>query len=305
VAGLSLRLGLVLVFNLKILIMEITTEFWYLLPISIAIATIAMSSGIGGAVFFSPLFMIGLGLEPKIAIGSALATELFGFSSGLYAYWKSKLIDFELGLTLLMISVPFTIIGAIYGDLVPPILLKTIFAIGIIFIGYQLYTSWREEEREKLDAANKEEFAVNFESELTDADGNVYKYTVCNKNMGRMYAAVGGAFLGMISVGLAELQEYHLVAKCKVPTRVAVGTSIFVVVITVFVASLGHFYEFAKEGGTVFNQVLNIIVFTIPGVIIGGQLGPKLQKVIPVDIMRVSIAILFMLVGAFMLYTLI
>lgn len=31
--------------------MELTFEFWYLLPISIVIATIAMSSGVGGAVF--------------------------------------------------------------------------------------------------------------------------------------------------------------------------------------------------------------------------------------------------------------
>ena len=65
-------------------------EFWYLLPISIAIARIAMSSGIGGAVFFLPLVMIGFGLDYKIAIGTALATELFGFSSGLYAYIKAK-----------------------------------------------------------------------------------------------------------------------------------------------------------------------------------------------------------------------
>ena len=285
--------------------MEITLEFWYLFPISIAIATLAMSSGIGGAVFFSPLFMIGLGLEPKIAIGAALATELFGFSSGLYAYWKSKLIDFKLGTTLLIISVPFAILGTLYGDMIPPTILKTIFAVGIIFIGYQLYTSWREEEKEKLASAHIKEFAIHHESELTDADGHVYKYTVCNKNMGRMYAAVGGAFLGMISVGLAELQEYHLVAKCKVPPRVAVATSIFVVVITVLVASIGHFYEFVNAGNAVFGQVLNVIVFTIPGVIIGGQLGPKLQKKLPADKMKVGISILFVLVGTFMLYTLI
>jgi hypothetical protein len=285
--------------------MEITTEFWYLLPISIAIATTAMSSGIGGAVFFSPLFMIGLGLEPNIAIGVALVTELFGFGSGLQAYWKSKLIDFKLGFNLLLYSIPFAILGTIYGDLVPPLILKTIFAIGIIFIGYQLYVSWRQEEKEKLEIAHKNEFETNYESSITDADGKVYNYTVCNKNMGRMFAAVGGAFLGMISVGLAELQEYHLVAKCKVPARVAVATSIFVVVVTVLVASAGHFYEFAQEGGEVMNQVVNLIIFTIPGVMIGGQIGPRLQKVIPADKMKVSIAFLFILVGAFMLYTLI
>ena len=181
--------------------MELTMEFWYLLPISIAIATVAMSSGIGGAVFFSPLFMLGLGLEPNIAIGAALATELFGFGSGLQAYWKAKLIDFKLGFNLLLYSIPFAILGTVYGDLVPPIVLKAIFGIGIIFIGYQLYVSWRQEEREKLDAEHKKEFETNYESSLTDSDGNVHNYTVCRKNMGRMFAAVGGAFLGMISVG--------------------------------------------------------------------------------------------------------
>ena len=285
--------------------MEISLEFWYLLPISIGIATIAMSSGIGGAVFFSPLFMIGLALEPKIAIGAALATELFGFSSGLYSYWKAKLIDFELGINLLLYSIPFAILGTVYVDLVPPIVLKAIFGVGIIFIGFQLFTSWREEEKLKLEADHKKEFEKNYEKSLTDEDGNLYRYTVCHKNMGRMFAAVGGAFLGMISVGLAELQEYHLVAKCKVPTRVAVATSIFVVVITVLIASIGHFYEFVQEGGEVFNQVVNLIIFTIPGVIIGGQIGPRLQKIIPADTMKVSISILFVLVGAFMLYTLI
>ncbi len=33
-------------------------DYWYLFPISVAIATTAMASGIGGAVFFSPLFII-------------------------------------------------------------------------------------------------------------------------------------------------------------------------------------------------------------------------------------------------------
>ena len=70
--------------------MELTLEYWYLFPISIAIATVAMSTGIGGAVFFSPIFLLWLKLEPSVAIGTALITELFGFSSGLVAYLKAK-----------------------------------------------------------------------------------------------------------------------------------------------------------------------------------------------------------------------
>ncbi|MGX1930984.1 sulfite exporter TauE/SafE family protein [Flagellimonas sp. 2504JD4-2] len=285
--------------------MEITTEFWYLLPIAVAISTVSMSSGIGGAVFFSPLFMIGLGLEPKIAIGAALATELFGFASGLFAYMSAKLIDYKLGIKLLIFSVPFALLGTLYGSLIPPIILKSIFAVGLVFIGYQLFASWRKEEREKMEASIKKEFANVYETKLIDKYGNVYKYTVCNKSMGKMFAALGGAFVGMISVGLAELQEYHLVAKCKVPTQVAVATSIFVVVMTVLVASVGHFYEFATEDRRVLHEVINLIVFTIPGVIIGGQLGPRLQKKIPADKMKIAISLIFILVGIFMLYTLV
>lgn len=285
--------------------MEISFEYWYLLPISILIATIAMSSGIGGAVFFSPLFMLALKLDPKIAIGSALINELFGFTSGLIAYYKAKLIDFKLAGNLLIFSIPAAAIGTMYGGLISPVILKSIFAVGLLFIGYQLYSSWRAEEREKHEEENKTEAEKQYESELIDRQGNVYHYTICNKGMGRLFALIGGAFLGMISVGLAELQEYHLVARCKVPTPVAVATSIFVVVVTVFVASIGHFYEFIQEGSEVMNQVVNIIIFSIPGVVLGGQIGPKIQKSIPEDRMKISISILFLLVGGFMLYTLI
>lgn len=285
--------------------MEFTLELWYLFPISILIATIAMSSGIGGAVFFSPLFILALKLDPKIAIGSALITELFGFLSGFIAYYKAKLIDFKLAKNLLIFSIPAAILGTYFSEALPPILLKSIFAVGLIVIGFQLFNAWRSDEREKRESERIKEFENNYESELIDASGKVFHYTVCNRNMGRSFAAIGGAFLGMISVGLAELQEYHLMARCKVPAPVAVGTSIFVVVITVLVASIGHFYEFAKEGEIVLNQVISVTIFTVPGVIIGGQIGPILQKKLPEDKMKVGISILFILLGFFMIYTLI
>lgn len=80
--------------------MDALLAHWYLFPLSIGIATLAMATGIGGAVFFSPLFMIVLGLKPHTAVGAALLTELFGFASGPYAYVRSKLIDYTIGLNL-------------------------------------------------------------------------------------------------------------------------------------------------------------------------------------------------------------
>ena len=283
---------------------ELTSQNWYLFPVSVLIATVAMASGVGGAVFFSPLFIIVLKLEPSVAIGAALATELFGFSSGLYAYAKRKLIDYRLGAGLLMFSVPAAIVGSLSSEAFPAVVLKSIFAVGIIFIGTQLYTSYRREQREKIDRDIEEEAEVEHESELTARDGKVYRYTVCEKNQGRFFAAIGGAFLGMISVGLAELQEYQLVARCRVPSPVAVATSIFVVVVSVLTASLGHFYNFATgaEPG-ILRQVGSVVMFTIPGVIVGGQIGPLIQARLNPDIVKVAISLLFVGVGVFMLFT--
>lgn len=286
--------------------MAISFEYWFLFPISIVIATVAMSSGIGGAVFFTPIFLLWLRLEPTVAVGIALTTELFGFSSGLYAYVRAKLIDYKLSLNLLMFSIPGAIVGVVYADAFPPIVLKAVFAAGLIFIGIQLFTSWREEHREKLNREIDEEDSAGHESSLTDRAGKQYSYTICHKAMGRTFAAVGGAFLGMISVGLAELQEYHLVAKCRVPSAVAVGTSIFVVVCTVLVAVAVHLTEFASSADKeVFQEMLNVVVFTVPGVLIGGQIGPRLQARLDPDMLKVAISVIFLLVGIFMLWTLI
>lgn len=63
-------------------------QYWFMFPISICIATCALTSGIGGAALFAPLFLIlfpVMGL-PKIlptgAVAIAIMIETFGFSSG-------------------------------------------------------------------------------------------------------------------------------------------------------------------------------------------------------------------------------
>ncbi len=84
----------------------------------------------------------------------------------------------------------------------------------------------------------------------------------------------------------------------------AVATSIFVVVVTVLIASAGHFYNFATSAdSSVHTQVVSIVTFTIPGVVVGGQIGPLVQARVNPDVMKVVIAFLFVAVGIFMLTT--
>jgi len=282
-------------------------QYWFMFPISIVIATIAMSTGVGGAVFFAPIFLIGLKLAPPVAIGTALITEFFGFSSGLIAYFRQRLIDFKLGFSVLMFAVPAAIFGAAIADLFPADALKGIFAAGILFVGTQIFLAWRDERRHaegEGDAQIEEGAPQHARHVVIDRTGRRFEYNVFNRPVAAAYASTGGMFLGMISVGLAELMEYQMVARCRIPAPVAVATSIFIVVIAVLAASVGHIVAFASEGDEVIGQVISLAIFTAPGVIIGGQLGPIVQRRVDPELMKVLISIVFVAVGLFMLISL-
>ena len=89
------------------------TAYWFMFPVALGIATLANATGIEGATFFSPIFMLILRLDPRISIiGTALITEVFGFGSGISAYMRRKLIDFRLAGIILMAMVPLAIVGS-------------------------------------------------------------------------------------------------------------------------------------------------------------------------------------------------
>ena len=110
---------------------------------------------------------------------------------------------------------------------------------------------------------------------LVDRAGTPYRYRVWRRAEGATFATIGAALLGMISVGLAQLQGYHLIVRCRIPTPVAVATTVFVVAIAVATASVGHLYNVVVlADDETLGQVARILAFTVPGVLVGGQIGP-------------------------------
>ena len=66
-------------------------EYWFMFPVAILVATTAMASGVEGATFFTPIFLLVLGLPIEVAIGTGLITEVFGFASGASSASSSSL----------------------------------------------------------------------------------------------------------------------------------------------------------------------------------------------------------------------
>ena len=93
------------------------TVYWFMLPVCIVVASVAMFSGISGAALLTPVFLIGFPLVgvPRLtavqAIGSALFLETFGFGSGVVGYTRRRLPDYRLLAKLVAVTVPLGVAG--------------------------------------------------------------------------------------------------------------------------------------------------------------------------------------------------
>ncbi len=261
----------------------------------------AMASGVEGATFFAPIFILILGLPPEVAIGVGLITEVFGFASGLYAYRRKKLIDYRLGLSLLIATIPLAILGTLLSGIVDPDLLKIILGMGLLAVGVNFLRMPSHEEVHQLNQRTQNFKPNESLNCLVTASGEEICYQVCNRTEGRLIAGIGSLFMGLVSTGLGEMNGYYLLRRCRVPSRVAVATSVFVVAVTALIASTGHLIRFLQAGGDSINIVISLVIFTAPGVLIGGQIGSLIASRIPQNMLERALGTLLIFVDLVML----
>lgn len=275
-----------------------TLDYWFMFPVAVLVSTTAMASGVGGATFFTPILILALRLPPDVAIGTGLITEVFGFASGVGAYVRRRLIDYRLGTALLVATVPSALVGSWLAGVLEPTFLKIVLGMGLLAVAASFLRAPEAEEIGRADAAIREDFGDDrAETRLITADGEEIRYTVCNRTEGRLIAGVGGLFVGLISTGLGELNGYFLLRRCRVPSKVSVATSVFVVAFTALSAASGHLLQFVRAGGSDLETVASIVAFTIPGVLIGAQIGAAVASGIPQRTLELGLGVLFTLIA--------
>ena len=287
-------------------------QYWFMFPISMGVATTAMLSGIGGAALFIPIFVIifpMLGPEYPLttaaAIGSALLTEVFGFSSGFVGYYRKRLIDFHSAIPFLMVAVPIAILGAILLATLKEqeVLLKGAYAVLMLMLCPIIL---RHTPPEKIAVPQSVGAAAVIDERpmrsVTGRDGRTYEYRKPRLGaFGAVATAVGGFLTGLLSVGIGEVIMPQLVKRNRIPMAVAAATSVFTVIVTIASASFTQVTALIAAGGA--NAIpWNLVVYTVPAVIIGGQIGPRLQGKIAQRSMEKIIAILFGIIGVAMAF---
>ncbi|MBT8066079.1 MAG: sulfite exporter TauE/SafE family protein [Gammaproteobacteria bacterium] len=263
------------------------TLYWFMFPVSICVATCAMLSGIGGAALFTPIFVLLfpiLGPEYVLAstfaaISTALLTQTFGFISGFIGYYRRRMIDFDLAFRFVKIAAPVAIVGALVAHAVHDAILIAAYAVLVFTLAIgMLFLRGRQPTRPNYDTPIA---APQFET--------------------RDFALTGvGAFLtGMVSVGIGEVIVSRL-TKRGIPVGTAAATSVAIVMFTILLATATLITQLVRDGG-IGAIPWNLIVYEVPGVAIGGQIGPRLQGLISQRTMERAIGALFIFLAVAMM----
>ncbi|MEE9195673.1 MAG: sulfite exporter TauE/SafE family protein [Alphaproteobacteria bacterium] len=282
------------------------TLYWFMFPVAIAISTTAILSGIGGGALFTPVFLIVfplLGAEYTMAsavtaIGAALLTQTFGFASGFIGYQRKGLIDYKSALPFIAVAVPIAILGALLSQSADANLLKGTYAVLMAILSVILLRRPSSVEGTPTisdEAGSAEAGGAHKPRELKARDGTTYRYTAPRQGLGAAATGVGAFLTGMVSVGIGEVIMGQLVKRHRVPLPVAAATSVLIVIATVTAASFTQVMALIAEGG-VEAVPWNLVMYTIPGVIIGGQIGPRAQGKVSEATMVRAIALLFALI---------
>jgi len=269
---------------------------WWVFPASILFSLVALSSGVSGALFFSPFFMLVVGLSPSQAIGAGLLTEVFGMGNGLLNYVRQRVVDYATAKWLLLGAVPAVVAGAFAAHYVPTTLLTLAFGAGLLVLGAFLVSYDPpdecvpgEGEGEYLKRKNTGRGQTTIEA----TDGETFTYDTCWRPPGIGLATAGGFITGLISAGLPEITTTQLIVRCRLPPRVAIATSVFVLGIAAIAGATVH--------ALAATPVWYVVAWSIPGVLIGGTVGTRVGKHVPSEIMEPVLGVVFAVVGVIVL----
>lgn len=282
--------------------------YWWMFPIALVIATVVNTVGISGAALFVPFFilifpLLATPLVVEQSVKLSLITESFGLSSSAFAFLRFGLIDKKLGLLTILIALPFVILGAILSFYISENILRLFIAV-VLLIGPILMLS-RKRKKSKEDCIESSVIGQHHSHlsadnvTLTDKDGKTYKYCrICVRKRRMSSYSVGAIFQGAAGFGIGEIGILSMVLT-KIPIRVAIGTSHMIVAATAIIASITHILQSAVSD---VSTPWNILVMTVPAVIIGGQVAPYISSHLKTSFLENFVTFLFVVLSLSMLW---
>ena len=176
-------------------------------------------AGMSAAAVISPMLITFLGMDPYMAVGIALSSDVLASAVSAYTYHKNKNLDVKNGLIMMASVLGFTVVGSWLASLVPSQTMGGFsvfmtFLLGIKFIVKPVMTT-----KEAMQGISAKKRAI--------------QSIVCGVIIGLICGFVGAGGGMMMLLILTSVLGYEL--------KTAVGTSVFIMTFTALTGAVSHF----------------------------------------------------------------
>ena len=176
-------------------------------------------AGMSAAAVISPILITFLGIDPYMAVGIALSSDVLASAGSAYTYGKNKNLDIKNGLIMMVTVLIFTVVGSYISSLVPSATMGNFsvfmtFLLGIKFIVRPVMTT-----KEAMQGVSAKKRAM--------------QSVICGIIIGFICGFIGAGGGMMMLLILTSILGYEL--------KTAVGTSVFIMTFTAFTGAVSHF----------------------------------------------------------------
>ena len=187
-------------------------------------------AGLSAAAVISPMLITFLHMDPYMAVGIALSSDVLASAVSAYTYGKNKNLDIRNGIIMMLSVLAFTVVGSYVASLLPSQTMGSFsvfmtFLLGIKFIVRPVMTT-----KEAMEGVSAKKRAI--------------QSLVCGCLIGFICGFIGAGGGMMMLLILTSILGYEL--------KTAVGTSVFIMAFTAFTGAVSHFAIGGTPDWTVF-----------------------------------------------------
>ncbi len=217
---------------------------WSAFPFGVCIATIVTCVGFGGGILWMPFLLLALRIEPACALLTSLLIQAAGTASGSFAFVRNEKADVRLVLLLTSIGAPGVILGACIGRSLS--LSHIGLFIGLISLATAL-----------LFVSSNRKYGEDGEERVELRAGLKHSWI----------AGVMAVMCGMLTINIGEWLVPVMQNKMGLKMSNSVATCVMVTCGMSILGAGAHFLMGSRPN-------FYAISWAVPGVLVGGQIGP-------------------------------
>lgn len=176
-------------------------------------------AGMSAAAVISPMLITFLHMDPYLAVGIALASDVLASAASAITYGKNKNLDIKNGIIMMISVLCFTTVGSYVASKVPQTTMGNFSVFMTLLLGIKFIV--------KPVVAPKKQF------HNATAKQKAIRSAICGSVVGFICGFVGAGGGMMMLLVLTSVLGYEL--------KTAVGTSVFIMSATAFTGAASHF----------------------------------------------------------------